>query len=45
MVSDRQKRAILKTCVVSFIVYAVFNLLAMLLYPGGTSFDKDAEIS
>jgi hypothetical protein len=33
----------LKTCVVSFVVYAVFNLLAMLLYPGGTSFDKDVK--
>jgi MFS family permease len=43
MVSDRRKRAILKACLVSFIIYAVFNLLAMLLYPGGTSFDKDAK--
>jgi hypothetical protein len=43
MGSHRRKRAILKTCVVSFIVYAVSNLLAMLLYPGGTSFDKDVK--
>lgn len=43
MVCHRWKRAVLKTCVVSFIVYAVFNLLAMLLYPGGTSFDIDVK--
>jgi hypothetical protein len=27
----------------SFAIYALFNLMAMLLYPGGTSSDKDVE--
>jgi MFS family permease len=43
LVSHRRKRTILKTSVVSFIVYAVLNLLAMLLYPGGTSLHKDVK--
>jgi hypothetical protein len=30
-------------CAASFAVYAFFNLLAMLLYPGGTSSDKDVK--
>jgi hypothetical protein len=43
MISQRRQKAILIACVVSFLVYAVFNLLAMLLYPGGTSLDKDVK--
>lgn len=43
MVSHSRQKAILKTCLVIFLVYAVFNLLAMLLYPGGTSFDKGVK--
>ena len=43
MFSRRRKGQILILCVVSFIVYALFNLLAMFLYPGGTSLDKGAR--
>jgi hypothetical membrane protein len=43
MLSSRWKREILTFCLVSFAVYALFNPLAMLLYPGGTSTDPDAE--
>jgi hypothetical protein len=43
MVSHRRKRHILIMCVASFIVYAFFNLLAMFVYPGGTSSDKDVK--
>lgn len=43
MISRRRKRQILILCMASFVVYALFNLLAMVLYPGGTSSDKDAK--
>jgi hypothetical protein len=43
MVSHRRKRQILMMCITSSIVYAFFNLLAMFLYPGGTSSDKDVK--
>ena len=43
MASHRRKRQILILCVASFAAYAFFNLLAMFLYPGGTSSDKEAK--
>lgn len=43
MGSHRWKRGILIFCLACFAVYALFNPLAMLLYPGGTSTDQDAE--
>jgi hypothetical protein len=43
MISRKRKKQVLVLCVVSFIVYALFNLLAMLLYPGSTSSDKHAR--
>jgi hypothetical protein len=43
MVSHRWKRRTLILCVASFVVYAFLNVLAMLLYPGGTSSDKDVK--
>ena len=43
MVSRRWKRGTLTFCLACFAVYALFNPLAMLLYPGGTSTDQDAE--
>jgi hypothetical protein len=44
LVSHRRKRQILMLCLGSFVVYALFNLLAMLLYPGGTSSDTDVKV-
>jgi MFS family permease len=43
VISHRWKRHILRMCLTSSFVYAFFNLLAMFLYPGGTSSDKDIE--
>ena len=43
MISHRRKRRILILCMASFVVYAFINLLAMLLYPGGTASDKDVK--
>jgi hypothetical protein len=43
MLSHRQKRQVLRLCIASFVVYALFNLLAMLLYPGGTSSDASVK--
>jgi hypothetical protein len=43
MVSHRWKRGILTFCLACFAVYAFLNPLAMLLYPGGTSTDQEAE--
>lgn len=43
MVSHRWKRRILVFCLASLAVHALFDPLAMVLYPGGTSFDEDAE--
>jgi hypothetical protein len=43
MVSHRRKRGVLLVCMASFVVYALFNLLAMLIYPGGTSSDQDLK--
>ena len=43
MVPRGWRRQTLILCVASSVVYAFFNLLAMVLYPGGTSSDKDVE--
>lgn len=43
MASSRWKRRTLRFCLASSAVYAVFNLMAMLLYPGGTVIDQDAR--
>jgi hypothetical protein len=43
MAAHRRKRRILILCAASFIVYAVLNLLAMIVYPGGTSSSQDAS--
>lgn len=40
-VSHRRKRQILMLCVASFFAYVLLNLLAMLLYPGGTDAARD----
>ena len=39
--STRSKEKILATCIVGSAVYGLFNILAMIFYPGGTSSDKD----
>jgi hypothetical protein len=43
MVSGRWKRRILVFCLAGLAVHALFDPLAMVLYPGGTSIDEDAE--
>jgi hypothetical membrane protein len=43
MISPRWKGRNLAFCLACFAVYALFNPLAMLLYPGGTSTDPDAQ--
>jgi hypothetical membrane protein len=43
MISPRWKGRMLAFCLACFAVYALFNPLAMLFYPGGTSIDPDAE--
>jgi hypothetical protein len=40
-VSSKWKERILRGCIVGFVIYALFNILAMVLYPGGTSIDSD----
>ena len=40
-ISSKQKERILLGCIVGFVFYALFNLLAMVFFPGGTSMDKD----
>ena len=40
-VSSKQKERILLGCIVGFVIYALFNILAMVFYPGGTSIDRD----
>jgi len=40
-VSSKWKERILRGCIVGFVLYALFNILAMVLYPGGTSIDSD----
>jgi hypothetical membrane protein len=41
--SETTMKGRLTICLACFAVYALFNPLAMLLYPGGTSTDQDAE--
>ncbi len=43
MVSRRWKRRILVFCLACLAVHALFDPLAMVLYPGGTLIDEDAE--
>jgi hypothetical protein len=43
MTSGGWKRRTLRFCLASSAVYTVFNPLAMVLYPGGTLADQDAE--
>jgi hypothetical protein len=38
--SSELKRKILTFCMIGFAIYTVFNILAMLSYPGGTSSDE-----
>ena len=40
-ITSRVKQKILIACIVGFAVYALFNISAMIFYPGGTSVDKD----
>ena len=40
-VSRKQKDKILLGCIVGYVIYALFNILAMVFYPGGTSIDRD----
>ena len=40
-ISLRLKEKILIACIAGFAVYALFNIIAMISYPGGTSIDKD----
>ena len=40
-VSSKQRERILRWSVVGFVIYALFNVLAMVFYPGGTSLDYD----
>jgi hypothetical protein len=40
-VSSKLKERILRGCIVGFALYALFNILAMVLYPGGTSIVSD----
>ena len=36
-----RKERILSACIVGFVIYALFNILAMVYYPGGISIDND----
>ena len=40
-VSIKWKERILQACIVGFVIYALFNILAMVYYPGGTSIDNN----
>jgi hypothetical protein len=40
--SQKLKDRILLMCIVGFAIYALFNVLAMLFYPGGTSTNKES---
>jgi hypothetical protein len=40
-VSNELRERILRVCIVVFVIYALFNILAMVFYPGGTSIDRD----
>jgi hypothetical protein len=40
-ISSKWKERILLGCIVGFVIYALFNILAMVFYPGGTSIDSD----
>ena len=40
-VSSKWKERILRGCIIGFVIYALFNTLAMVFYPGGTSIDSD----
>jgi magnesium-transporting ATPase (P-type) len=41
IVSRKWKERILRGCILGFVIYALFNILAMVFYPGGTSVDRD----
>ncbi len=40
-ISRKWKKRVLGGCIVGFVIYALFNILAMVFYPGGTSIDRD----
>ena len=40
--SPKLKDRILLMCMVGFAIYALFNVLAMFFYPGGTSINKES---
>ena len=40
-VSRKWKERILRGCIVGFVIYALFNIMAMVFYPSGTSIDRD----
>jgi hypothetical protein len=40
-ISSKQKDRILLGSIVGFVIYGLFNLLAMVFYPGGTSIDRE----
>jgi hypothetical protein len=41
IVSSKWIERILRGCIIGFVIYALFNIMAMFFYPGGTSIDRD----